>query len=501
MPASSPIGAAEAVTRQIRRVRRRWNVHEVGHTGLLLVALVAGAAAATVLLALRMGLLGFALAGMAIALATLGAVFVLLRAAARRWLRAGSAAPTIDARAGLAGRLATLMELEAREPADDFFVPLLVEQNRTRLSLWRPEEVVPRLVPRRPLAAAAAAVAALVAALLVAPGLAPQVPEVEYSEHPLGAVDAGTLGGGRPDRIVVGSGDPPGRAGEESSPAALAVAGPTEGTQAGLAGLAAALQERIRDRFWGDGWRKVAASMARAETERQLGGHGPAHPRGGRRGEGRSERWQEARLAPGTGDEHAGPGGREPAEPSAAQRAAADATAEPGESEDGGAGGPAPAAAASGAGTGTDPRLLGEPSERLPGGNDVFALGLTAHVRGPSAAGAVRRATPPPPRATSVPPSPTGSVPRHRSRARRSPRPTRRSSPRSSPIAMRRRAHERRDRRRRHPRLPGHLRRRAARDRRASSSATSEAIDTILDRASSPAATCSSRACPASARR
>jgi hypothetical protein len=394
MPASSPIGAAEAVARQIRRVRRRWNVHEVGRAGLLLVALAAGAAAATVLLALRMGLLGFALAGMAIALATLGAVLVLLRSAARRWLRAGRAAPAIDARAGLAGRLATLIELEAREPADDFFVPLLVEQNRTRLPLWRPEDVVPRLVPRRPLAAAAGAVAALVAALLIAPGLAPHIPEVEYSEHPLGAVDAGTLGGGRPDRIVIGSGDPPGRAGEESSPAALAVAGSTAGTEAGLAGLAAALQERLRDRFWGDGWRKLAASMARAEAERTAGSRGPAHPRAGGRGEGPGERWQEARLAPGEGGERPRQGGRGPAEPSAAERAAADATAPAGESEDGGAGGPA---AASGAGTGTDPRLLGEPSERLPGGNDVFALGLTAHVRGPSAAGRRPSGDPPAP--------------------------------------------------------------------------------------------------------
>ena len=384
MPGSTSIGPADAVARQLRRVRQRWNVHRVGRAALLVAALGALTVALTVLLALRLGLVGFALAATAVTLAAAAAGVALVRSAMNGWMRASRAAATVDARARLGGRLRTLVELGVHRPADDFFLPLLVEQNRAGLDLWRPEDLVPHLVPRAALAGALVAVSALVAVVVLAPALAPRMPAIEYSEHPLGAVEPDGLANENPDRVVIGSGDAPGEPGAETSPSALAVADDVEGTESGLARLAAGLQERIRERLWGEGWRRAAASMARAERARRRGRARPGS--GGRDDASESEGWETARLAPGGATRRTRGRGRgsEAGRSEAAAEPAPDAGETRGDAPTGTAVG---REAAAGAGTGTDPNLLGEPMEVRHTENEAFALGLTAHVRGPSRAG------------------------------------------------------------------------------------------------------------------
>jgi hypothetical protein len=384
MPGSTSIGPAEAVARQLRRVRQRWNVHQVGRAVLLMAALGALTVALTVLLALRLGLVGFALAATAVTLGALTAGVTLVRAAITGWMRASCAAATVDARARLGGRLRTLVELGVHRPADDYFVPLLVEQNRAGLNLWRPEDLVPRLVPRGAVAGALVAACALVAVVALAPALAPRMPAIEYSEHPLGPVEPDGLTNGNPDRVVVGSGDAPGEPDAETSPSALAVADDVEGTERGLARLAAGLQDRIRERLWGEGWRRVAASRERAERARRPGRARPGS--GGRDDANDGEGWEAARLAPGGATRRTrGKGRGREAGPS---EAAGEPTPDTGETRgDAAAGSAVGHEAAAGAGTGTDPNLLGEPMEARHTENEAFALGLTAHVRGPSRSG------------------------------------------------------------------------------------------------------------------
>src|SRR5438093_1153452 len=190
MARSTGSGAVEAIQRQVCRVRRRRNLRELQRALYLLIAVGTGGATALVLLALTASPRLFARAVAAVAAATLGAVLVIVRDAGRRWMRADRAAPWIDRRGGLTGRLATLVELGRRGEAEAPLLPLLVEQNVARLALWRPDRLVPRRVPRAALAAAASGLTLLALIVALAPRLRPQAPEVVAGEVSAPALDA-----------------------------------------------------------------------------------------------------------------------------------------------------------------------------------------------------------------------------------------------------------------------------------------------------------------------
>src|SRR5437870_438954 len=237
MARSTGSGAVEAIQRQVCRVRRRRNLRELQRALYLLIAVGTGGATALVLLALTASPRLFARAVAAVAAATLGAVLVIVRNAGRRWMRADRAAPWIDHRGGLAGRLATLVELRQRGEAEAPLLPLLVEQNVARLALWRPDRLVPRRVPRAALATAASGVTLLGLVVALAPRVRPPAPQVVAGEVSASAFEGVDLSG---ERMAVA----PLHAGDEDTAAA-----PDAGSDEGAA--AARLQERIRRALWG----------------------------------------------------------------------------------------------------------------------------------------------------------------------------------------------------------------------------------------------------------
>jgi hypothetical protein len=166
-----PPDVFETVRRQLRIVRRRRNLHQLERALYLVIATACGASALIVALALLGGPLLFAAAAWSIAVAIVlaaGSIAVVTR---RRWLSAEQAPLWIDRRAGLRGRLGTLIELE-RRPAvvgDAFFLPLLRAENQRCVAVWRPERLVPHEVPAAPLAAALAAACVLLGVLFLAP--------------------------------------------------------------------------------------------------------------------------------------------------------------------------------------------------------------------------------------------------------------------------------------------------------------------------------------------
>src|SRR6059036_3747964 len=317
MPEPTPADALERMRRQVRAVRWRQNLHELQRALYHLLATLAAAATALVVLALLCtpGLFAAAAWG-------LGAGSVLLaawitRALGRRWL-AGARTPLwIDRHARLEGRLATALELERRGGARAPFFPLLVEDNVRRLAAWRPERLVPEGMPSGAFAGALAAVGAFLLAL--------------------------------PDE-----------------------------DEAALSRLPGALQERIRQRLWGEDRERARAALERAER-----GPGPeregASPPADRLADASDpeERWAIAPTPPpgarpSAGDESAPAEGEAPGGDQEAARGDGAREAE----RDGGAG---PHQAAAGAGTGTDPNLLGEASaERA--ARERFELPLAARV-------------------------------------------------------------------------------------------------------------------------
>src|SRR5262245_50825357 len=119
------------VLRQVRRVRWRYNLQEVQRTLYLLCAVGAGAAPVFFVLALAAPLPLFVAGG---GLATLGAaaaIGLVARSGWRRWLGPRAAPLWIDTQAGLGGRLATLVELDARGDTvrRPFLLPLLEAMN------------------------------------------------------------------------------------------------------------------------------------------------------------------------------------------------------------------------------------------------------------------------------------------------------------------------------------------------------------------------------------
>ena len=353
------------ISRQIWRLRWRRNVHALAGGLLLVVAVGGGAVTAILLLGLLAGTLLFGVGASVTALAAVACAVVVAAGTRRRWLGPERAPRWIDREAGLEGRLATLVELErcGTLPADPFFLPLLVEENRRRLPSWHPAALVPRRVPRGALAAAVSATAMLLLALLLAPRLRPPAPEVFYG-------DVVPEGAGRrlavPGRVLMA----PSRAPADVERRAT-LPSPS---------LTADLQERIRRRLWGRDWDATREAMARmAAEERVRGGESERRSPPGQNGDGAdAERsWDLARTSPSRGDTGAPEraAGGEAGEREDGQAAPRDAKRRVPAEDAPGTGG-----AARGAGTATDPRLLG-PATDPSRGAGTFDLPIVARVR------------------------------------------------------------------------------------------------------------------------
>ncbi len=265
MSDSTTTGPVDPLEQQIRQVRRRRNLLELQRALYLLIATVSGSAAVLVMLALGASARLFSVVAWSVGVAVLVTAAMLVLEARRRWLAAARAPAWIDARAGLRGRLTTLVETRSRavRPADAFFLPLLTEENMHRLDGWRAARMVPRRVPRGALASALATTGLLLLALSLAPGLRPQAPEIIYSDRPVEGLEASDEGDGLPDRIVVAP-RPPSRAKQNARTAGTETDGEAD-EQSALARLGSALQDRIRRELWGDAWERMREAMARAD--------------------------------------------------------------------------------------------------------------------------------------------------------------------------------------------------------------------------------------------
>ena len=343
MARSAAPDAVEAIQRQLRRVRRRRNFRELQRAIYLLIAVVAAAMAGLVLLALRASPGAFAEGVVAAgSIALFAAVGVLWRGH-RRWVARQGAPRWIDRETRLGGRLVTLVEIHRRGEVAAPLFPLLVEQNVARLSVWHPDRVVPRRVPRGALAAAGSAVALLGIVVALGPRLVPP-PPVVGAERPPGGIEPVDL---TADRLALapanGDDDATETSNEESA--------------------AARLQRGIR------------RALAPAPTEEPPGSGGAAASDGGA---------EESRPAPGelaargdeAGNESSDRGSRVAAEPrDDAQGHGLLEQPHDGDDDAGRADG-----AASGAGRDLDPNLFGAPSAPGSGPNERFALSLAARV-------------------------------------------------------------------------------------------------------------------------
>ena len=382
MPEPTPADALERMRRQVRAVRWRQNLHELQRALYHLLATLAAAAAALVVLALLSTPGLFAAAAWGIGAGSVLLAASIARALGRRWLSGAGTPLWIDRHARLEGRLATALELGRRGGARAPFFPLLVEDNVRRLAAWRPERLVPEGMPSGAFAGALAAVGAFLLALLIAPWLQPSTPA---------AVPANA-----PGRIAIARrGRPP-----AASRRFVLLARPDE-DDAALSRLPGALQERIRQRLWGEDRERAREALERAELGVSAEREG-ASPTADRLAQAShridasdpEERWAIAPKPPPGAQPPAGeqgaPAGNDA--PGGDQEAArGDGTREA--ERDGGAG---PHQAAAGAGTGTDPNLLGDASaERA--ARERFELPLAARVHAPGGG-------PAPPAAGEAPP-------------------------------------------------------------------------------------------------
>jgi hypothetical protein len=344
-----PTAVLEPIQRQLRRVRWRHNGSELQRAVFVVGAGAAGVGAALIGLALRAPPVPFVVGGGVLLLAWLALGAATVWRVRRRWVRARRTAAWVDRRAGLRGRLVTLLELARQQPvAPHAFGPLLVERNARGLAEWTPARVVPTAVPRTALAALLAAVAALVAVLLLAPQLRPPSPRLVYlrgagDDWPRG-VDG--LDGSSAQLVVAPAPGADPTAAEREAERATGDAPEA----ASIVVEARSLQQRIRDGVWGKGW-----------------DDGDAAAGGGERAA--SDRKRDARRRAGDGSTGGAAG---PDDAAAAPRAAGSRTA----TRAGGAGD-----GASGAGTHTDPNLYGIPAILPHTSEAAFQLALAARVR------------------------------------------------------------------------------------------------------------------------
>src|SRR6185295_11479262 len=233
---------AEAIPRQVARVRRRRNVHTLARALGTTLAVGATFLALLVALALATGPRVFTAGCALLATTVMVAMGWLLRRAWRDWLGRARAPAWVDRTAGLEGRLATLLELRGPD-AHGFFLPLLEEENRRRLSCWEPQRLVPQRVPRGVLVAAAVALTALASLVALAPVLAPVPRRTTSADEVVHAVPA------RPGDLARRVAN----VGAEVGQGPLAPSPPVEAPPAQEpTSLARALQKRIRQELWGE---------------------------------------------------------------------------------------------------------------------------------------------------------------------------------------------------------------------------------------------------------
>ncbi len=344
--------AFAVVRRQIARVRRRRNLATALRLACLAAAGALTALALSALAALRLRPLGFGIAVVVLALALAMLLLWSGRAARRGWLGRAAAPAWIDRHVGLRGRVETLSQLDGQPRA---FLPLLLAQTLESLPAWRPGDVIPRLLPRLPLAALAAAATAMLAIVVLAPRLRP-APRVVVGDRRVDWVAARDAAGDTPERLLV-------TPGSEHVPeqAAGATAAGEPGDPGSLDGLSASLQDWLTDRLGVEDW--------------EHGDAPPDLPPGGVR------RTRAADARQSRFGDTAAPGDTKTSEEATSDEATdvdarpttADATSDteariPG---DGGAG----------AGTGTDPELFGTPRDDGTAVRDRFELAIAARVR------------------------------------------------------------------------------------------------------------------------
>jgi hypothetical protein len=338
----------QAVLEQVRAVRRRSNGHLLQQEAARWLVVAALAAALVVVAALRGGRLTFGGVVLLGAGALCVATVVLVRQLRERWLRARDAAARIDRARDLGGRLASVVELEGRARGGLF--ALLVQQNLDALPRWHPEEVVPRLISGRALAAAFAAVAALVLVVVFAPWLRPPPPRIVIGDRRMDFVVTDETRDGA-DRLLVTPGtehvlptDASGAGGKRSD---------TEADDSALSTLQDWLQGALgADERWEAG-EEIPPSGSRQDATR-----GPSPNR-------------DPKGRP-IADGHDTDGGR------GAAGADGPAAPRPGAGDDGA---PGPGVPAAGAGSDTDPALYGEPGDDGTAGGDRFELAIAARVR------------------------------------------------------------------------------------------------------------------------
>ena len=362
-------GQGDGVARLVRRARWRRNVLELQRALYLVVAIVAGGTALLLLAALRAGLLGFTLVAVGVAAAALSGVVFAGRRLHRAWLRPGAAALWADDRAGLEGRLATLVELRARgaDPERTFFLPLLTAQIEERSDTLAPERLTPETVPPGALGAALAAITACLLLFAVAPLLAPRMPQIDLRNGPLRLARVAGLPRDA-DRVTTTPWSARVDGGEPSTGRGAAAPGGDGGSSSLLERLAAGVQEQIRAGLWGQEWDRIRDALARAERQRAARQRDEEHATRDEPGEG----WERARAeAAGNGTAVEDARGDD----ETGRRAAAGAV----EHDGGGEAGP-------GAGTDTDPNLFGAASASADGSGETFDLAIVARVRAHRAA-------------------------------------------------------------------------------------------------------------------
>jgi hypothetical protein len=190
---TTPVPPVSSLRRQVDVVRRRHNLHAVQDALAIWVTAGAMAAIGIVLVAVRGGPFAFMATLACAALAGAAATALLVRRVVRRWLRAADAAGWVDSARGLGGRLPSLLELDGR--AEGPFFDLLVAQGLDTRARWRPEDVVPEVVPARTFALAMTACSLLALAVALAPKLRPVPPRLLVGERRMDFIRTG----GTPD--------------------------------------------------------------------------------------------------------------------------------------------------------------------------------------------------------------------------------------------------------------------------------------------------------------
>jgi len=200
-----------------------------------------------------------------VAAVTLIAGVVVVRAVGRGWMGRAPAARWIDRRAGLDGRLATLVELPGHSRRAPLF-PLLVEQNVVCLAAWEPARIVRRPVPLFALGAAIVACSVLLLLLVLAPRLRPPPPEIVRSDRPVEGMEPADDLDAVPHRMLVAS--LRGRQGERpgDGDARVATAG-ADGGRPRAPRVPASIQGAIRRQLWGEAPTPIEiAGLERGQT-------------------------------------------------------------------------------------------------------------------------------------------------------------------------------------------------------------------------------------------